>query len=157
MRTLLSISIYLGGVQMETERWRLVEWLKAHKDELLLIGVSAAAIIGAILCYRNNKEEILSLWKTLKNEIKKVPQHNVSTSAVNKSNIILIDKPHPISRTSHSYIGTKIPQDVSSHLRNLPKGQKASASKLATAFENGYLLQPGQTWVKDYTKNKISA
>lgn len=44
------------------------------------------------------------------------------------------------------------PYDVSKHIRNLPKGQRASAEKIATAMENGFELKEGQTWVTDYVK-----
>lgn len=36
------------------------------------------------------------------------------------------------------------------HKRKLPDGWKASPEKIATAKENGFDLQPGETWVDDY-------
>ena len=44
----------------------------------------------------------------------------------------------------------RAPHDVSKHIRNLPYGFKASTEKIATAGENGYVLNEGQTWVKNY-------
>ena len=52
---------------------------------------------------------------------------------------------------------SNVPQEIKSHIRNLPKGWNASAEKLAIAAEKGYLLLPGQTWVDSYTRNRISA
>lgn len=46
------------------------------------------------------------------------------------------------------------PIDVTEHIRNLPEGWHASEKKIASAAEHGYNLQPGQTWVENYTKNK---
>lgn len=39
---------------------------------------------------------------------------------------------------------------ASKHIRKLPNGQKASPEKIATAKENGFDLQSGETWVDDY-------
>ncbi len=49
------------------------------------------------------------------------------------------------------------PIEVSEHLRNLPEGWNASAEKMLSATEHGYQLNPGQTWVDTYTKNKVIA
>ncbi|MDD3185315.1 MAG: hypothetical protein ACOX1S_14975 [Anaerostipes sp.] len=49
------------------------------------------------------------------------------------------------------------PIEVSEHLRNLPEGWNASAEKILSATEHGYQLNPGQTWVDTYTKNKVIA
>lgn len=141
---------------MEAEQLSFIEWLKAHKTKLILAGICVSYVILVILSYKN-QDQLLALWKSLKDKINEVPEYNAMTQAVKESNLVEATTPHLVTHTSRTYKGTKIPQDVSSHLRNLPKGQKASASKLATAFENGYLLQPGQTWVRDYTKNKMSA
>lgn len=46
------------------------------------------------------------------------------------------------------------PIDVTEHIRNLPEGWHASEKKIASAAEHGYNLQPGQTWVENYKKNK---
>lgn len=141
---------------METEQHSFIEWLKVHKTELILAGVCISSIILMILSYKN-QDQLRALWKSLKDKINEVPKYNVMTQTIKESSLVEATKPRLVTHASHIYKGTKIPQDVSSHLRNLPKGQKASASKLATAFENGYLLQPGQTWVKDYTKNKLAS
>jgi len=47
--------------------------------------------------------------------------------------------------------------DVSKHIRNLHEGWEASATKIATAAEHNYNLQPGQTWVDSFTKRFIAA
>lgn len=42
--------------------------------------------------------------------------------------------------------------EVRRHIRNLPRGWKASPEKIATALENNIVLQQGQTWVDTYEK-----
>ena len=37
-----------GGIQMETERYSFIKWVKVHKKSLLLAGISVTAIIGVI-------------------------------------------------------------------------------------------------------------
>lgn len=50
-----------------------------------------------------------------------------------------------------------IPVAVNKHIRNLPDGWKASPKKIASATENGYILESGQTWVDNYTRGAIAA
>ena len=42
------------------------------------------------------------------------------------------------------------PHHASKHIRNLPKGHKASPEKVATAKENGFDLKENQTWVEEH-------
>ena len=49
------------------------------------------------------------------------------------------------------------PFNVDKHIRNLPDGWMPSPEKIATAAENGFDLQPGQTWVDEYTKGGDAA
>ena len=48
---------------------------------------------------------------------------------------------HDVIKHSHS---------VSEHIRNLPEGWKASRTKIETANNRGFKLNPGQTWVAEY-------
>ena len=141
---------------MEAEQRSFIEWLKVHKTELILAGVGIPLIILLILGIKN-QDQLLALWKSLKNKISEVPKYSTMTQTIKKPSLVEATPPRLVIHATHSYKGAKIPQGVGSHLRNLPKGQRASAYKLATASENGFLLHPGQTWVKDYTKNTISA
>ena len=42
-----------GGIQMETERYSFIKWVKVHKKSLLLAGISVTAIIGVIFVLKN--------------------------------------------------------------------------------------------------------
>lgn len=55
---------------MEEQKRGFIEWIKVHKKELLIAGISVTAIIAAVLGYRN-RESIVALWDTLKKLCKK--------------------------------------------------------------------------------------
>ena len=127
---------------MREKEQELKKWVKEHKNELIVCGVSIATIILGIFAYKSRKSKLINCCKNLKNNIDK-------KDIILPSNIDLItNKVTP--ETTYEVI-----QDVNSHIRNLPNGWNASAEKVATAAENGYSLQPGQTWVNAYTKCRM--
>lgn len=140
---------------METEKRSFIKWVKVHKNELIIAGVSVAAIVAIILGCKSRKE-LLTLWSAIEEEIKKVPQCQVqviTTPAVD----VFKAEPSAVVPELIPCVISEIPQEIKSHIRNLPEGWNASAEKVATAAENGYSLLPGQTWVGSYTKNRIAA
>ena len=50
----------------------LLAWVKSHKTELILAGVSITTIIGVILGLKN-KDALAELWATLSKSITKAP------------------------------------------------------------------------------------
>jgi len=147
---------------MENQKRDFIEWVRAHKKELAIAGISIATIVTAILCIRNT-EKIKALWESLKKTINKVPDDTPSITTTSFSSFnevaqetdILTDVAHKVQpplRTTPQYAF-----DVTSHIRNLPKGQNASAEKIATAAEQGFILHQGQTWVEKYTKGDTAA
>lgn len=56
--------------EIENDKKGFVKWVKEHKDQLALAGVSVAAVIAVILGLKN-KDSITNVWLTLKDEIKK--------------------------------------------------------------------------------------
>lgn len=50
-----------------------INWVKSHKKELIIAGVSITTIIAIILGYRNRKQ-LMALWATLQAAITKVPE-----------------------------------------------------------------------------------
>lgn len=56
--------------EMENDKKGFVKWVKEHKDQLALAGVSVAAVIAVILGLKN-KDSIANVWLTLKDEIEK--------------------------------------------------------------------------------------
>lgn len=137
---------------MEEETRTFVEWVKAHKKELIIAGVSIAAIIAVIIGIKNHKaleEACASLKKMLERTPECIPVEKaiVVKEAVPAKDIVEIN----------IISSDRIPHDVAEHLRNLPEGWKASAEKIATAAEHGYDLLPGQTWVEAYRTGGLAA
>ena len=58
----------LQAFEDRQERNGLISWIKEHKKELLLTGVSITALLLFIVGLKN-KEEILFLWNSLKKRI----------------------------------------------------------------------------------------
>lgn len=54
----------------------LISWVKAHKKQLILIGISIPAIIAVVLGIKN-EDAIKSLWNQLNEEIKKDEMYTV--------------------------------------------------------------------------------
>ena len=134
---------------MRKERESLIKWVKGHRKELLFAGVSVATII-AILSYKN-RDNLLALWTALKEKLDSNAQYKIPVQPSLTTNVGKINSGNAVS-TLTPCILSDIPQEVRSHIRNLPANWNASAEKLATAAENGYSLLPGQIWVNSYTK-----
>ena len=147
---------------MEERKKGFIEWIKVHKNKLLIAGISITAIIAAVLGYQN-RESIIALWDTLKKALQKtsvnelpvistVPKVDaINPTAVNTVEVVI----EPVAKAVRSL--PQNPFEVTDHIRNLPEGWRASAGKIATAAEHGYKLLPGQTWVERYIKNEIAA
>ena len=135
---------------MEEKKKTIIDWIKAHKKQLILAGVSITVILGVIIGI-NNQKELEKAFKSLKDLVEKTPIPVVNdkkvvsvVNSVNTSETLMEkakDTSAPIRRAPHG---------VSGHPRNLPDGWKASAKKLKNAVENGIILTDGQTWVDSY-------
>lgn len=138
-----------------------IDWVKAHKKELIIAGVSTTAMIVLVLCYRNRKQ-IMALWATLQGAIAKTPEvAPVASDVVEKvveevAPVVEVVEPVKLIVVDASNID-QLPFEVSKHIRNLPEGWHPSAEKIATAAENGIHLLPNQTWVTDYMKGGVAA
>lgn len=147
---------------MNEQKKGFMNWVKAHKKELIIAGISLGAIIAVVCCYRK-RESIGELWETLKNAISKLPSDTFTSEMVieNINETAPIDVDKFISTEAPVILSIRAmpekPFDVSEHIRNLPDGWHASAEKIATAAEHGYQLLPGQTLVENYTKNMMVA
>ena len=140
---------------------KFIEWVKAHKKELVIAGVSVTAIVAFILGHKNRKQ-LMDLWATLQKTISKAPDMApVATDIVEKVAekvvpVVEILEPAKLVVVDASNIDL-IPFAVSKHIRNLPEGWHPSAEKIATAAENGIKLLPNQTWVANYMKGSVAA
>ncbi len=132
---------------MEEKKEMFVIWVKEHKTELIITGISATIVIAVILGVKNYKM-LEQVWASLKKLVEKAPNKIPSATMPQVTEAVLI------INESHT---TQTPHDVSEHIRNLHEGWKASAEKIATAAEHGYNLKPGQTWVEAHTKGMTAA
>lgn len=140
---------------MRTERCNYIKCVMTHRKELIIAGVSVSAIVAILLGYKN-RSELLALWSTLEGKLDNGAQCRITSQTSSVTNVVKVE-PRVVIPKLKTCIISVIPQEIRSHIRNLPEGWNASAEKLATAAENGYLLLPGQTWVDSYTKNRIAA
>lgn len=138
-----------------TKREAFIMWLKKNKKKLIAVGISISAIAAAIafILRKGNLEE--------------AETKALGTLAENGENSLLTDAdpiiPKVVNDEDNSSLTliddvkerlTHSPHNVSEHIRNLPKGQKASPEKIETAIQNGFDLCEGQTWVETYSTGK---
>lgn len=146
---------------MEEKKSFLI-WVKEHKKQLIIAGVGVATIVGIILAIKN-RESIMRMWESLRLSITKQPLKATEGKSMLSTTSAPISVPviEVVPATEITVIRMtdieQSPFDVSKHLRNLHEGWEASATKIATAAEHGYNLQPGQTWVDSFTKGGIAA
>jgi len=147
---------------MEEQKRGFTQWVKANKKELIIAGVSIAAIIGIIVGIKN-KDSIITLWESLKKSVDNSPV-KISTAPQKVVNSLVHEPAQVVEVVSAtktikfpSNHNTRVPFEVCDHIRNLPNGWHASAEKIATAAEHGYNIQQGQTWVDTYTKGVFVA
>lgn len=131
------------------EKLSLIQWVKDHKRELIIAGVSAGTIIAIILTCRNWKS-IVAIGENLRALIK---EPKLKT-APNISNLVVDVKPRATNSVVTALVSDVERQtiEVNSHIRNLPVGWHASNEKLALAAERNIELLEGQTWVASYKK-----
>ncbi|MBQ6898645.1 MAG: hypothetical protein IJN70_06645 [Clostridia bacterium] len=125
---------------MEENQKGFIAWVKAHKKQLIVAGISITAIIGVILGIKN-KETLDELWKTLKDSLKK-------TTPTIQTDLQPLEDVIPFRQ----YTLPQEPVDVVQHIRTLSEGRHHSAKKAAEAAALGITLLPNQTLVDKYTK-----
>lgn len=139
---------------MEKDKKSFLKWIKAHRRELIIAGISVSTLIVIVLG-ANNIEMLKALLKSLRERISnptsvKVPQ--IPTAVVIEQTPTIISSSIPIDTLLLSSNADSLPFEVQKHIRNLPEGWHASAEKIATALDNGIILEAGQTWVENYMK-----
>ena len=147
-------------VDEREEKKSFISWIKEHKKQLIIAGISISALILSVIVAYKNKESIHMIWEDLKKTIKDVPSNieskkvDVVAHPVTIEDVLEVRKDVSISETKvvECIVAEKKPFEVHKHVRNLAPGWHASPEKIATACENGIELMKNQTWVKDYTK-----
>lgn len=126
----------------------LLAWIKTHKKQLILAGVSIVSLIGLVVGIKK-KDELWELWKLLSrradNSLPEIPEATLPT----ETSVPLLDN---LNKT-RAYTRPAEPFDVRMHLRNLHEGQHHSAEKGAEAVARGIVLPLNQTIVDAYQKN----
>ena len=147
---------------MEAQKKGFLAWVKKHRKELIIAGISATALIGIIICIKN-RDSIDALWKSLIRVIEKSPNEapKISQTTIEKiaqSSVTVTDVINPIELpVINTAINYQNPFEVSDHIRNLHEGWRASAKKITEAEAMGIILQPGQTLVDAYMKRGVAA
>ena len=130
-----------------SEKHIFVDWIKAHKKQLLIAGISVKAIIGIIIGLKN-KEAIRELWAVLENSLSKTPEKLPESITIVQTAPPVIEEVIPV----RLYTSPQEPFDVSQYIRNLSGGRHHSIEKAAEAVALGIDLLPHQTLVDTYTK-----
>ena len=136
------------------ERKGLIQWIKEHKKELTIAGISVGALILIVLGIKNHKA-IIALWDSLK----KVPEQPVKKASQLATKVAeeIPAEAIQISATAIPSNANSLPYEVSRHIRNLHDGWHASPEKVAEALKNNIILMDGQTWVDSYMKGVVAA
>ena len=132
------------------EQSQIIQWIKAHKKQLILAGIGIAAMIALVLGIKN-KDTLKALWAALKGAVE--PTAERISDAVTTT-VTEIPTETPALLLSND---PRVAQEVRRHIRNLHEGWLASPEKLAAAREMGILLQEVQTWVDNYMKGVCAA
>ena len=145
---------------MEDQKKGFIEWIKAHKKQLTIAGISTLAAIGIILGIKN-KDAIIEFWESLQKSISKapveLPKSSSSTPKTPKARTTMIESLTETKEIDRSYTLSTNPFNVKGHLRNLLEGWHASLEKVAEAELFGIDLLPNQTLVDSYMKGEIAA
>lgn len=129
------------------EKHKFVNWVKEHKKQLLIAGISVTAVIGIIIGLKN-KEAIKELWENLENSLSKTTEKLPESITIVKTDPQVIEEVIPV----RLYTSPQETFDVSQHIRNLSGGRHHSIEKAAEAAALGIDLLPHQTLVDTYTK-----
>ena len=137
---------------MEKEKKTFIIWVKKHKLELIIAGISVTAIIAVILGVKNYKA-LEEMQASLKKLVENTSKENPSVSVSQVPEMVLI----PDTAVTHTTHQEQIVYDVREHIRNLHENWKPSPEKIAIAKKRGYDLKQGQTLVDEYTRRKTAA
>ena len=132
---------------METERRSFIKWVKSHKRELIIAGISVATVLWIVISLKN-KDAVLVFGNALKDNITKAPEKMPESMNAAQVQFPALEK----VISARSYTSPQEAFDVSQHIRNLSGGRHHSAEKAAEAKKLGIFLSPNQTIVDTYRK-----
>jgi len=146
-----------------------IKWARAHKKALAIAGFTLGGLIALILGIKN-KDSLVALWASLKKSIEPSAKATAKRVIVHTPKVTptppRIDPVQPITKVVQPAVEnasavthrlSTVPFEVDPHIRELHPGWRASAKKIATAAEHGFVLKEGQTWVEAYVKGGVAA
>lgn len=131
---------------MEEKRTDFFTWVKVHKKQLIIGGISISAVVGLYFGIRN-KDTLIELWTSLEGNVNKV-ENALTTVPVVQASVPAIETV-TVPRT---YTSPKMSFTVNQHIRTLAGGKHHSAEKAAEAAALGISLLSNQTLVDPYEK-----
>ena len=136
---------------MEEKKNEFFIWVKEHKRQLILAGVSISVILGIIIGIKN-KDTLIALWASLKKDVKKAGKPVVVGGCAEPAATQEAVSENVILALPRKYTPPQEPFNVRRHIRNLAPGQVHSAKKEEEANALDIILQPSQTLVDSYLK-----
>lgn len=127
---------------------RFTTWIKNHKKPITAVGVGIITIVGAILKYRNDENEILenSLEEDRISKLIETSE-DLSITQVESQMLETTKKERTYTLPTESY-------DVNRHVRTMHVNRHHSEEKAEEAKMLGIELLPNQTLVDSYEKYK---
>ena len=153
------------------EQRKLIRWIKAHKKELIIAGLSIGTLIAVVLGIKN-RETITEVWVSLRRALEKPAQKTIKVLHETKTTeAVMVSPTVPITEKATTMStsllgnavekierrGNTIPYRVSRHIRTLSQGRHPSPEKVEAALKMNIVLQDGQTWVEAYMKGMAAA
>lgn len=134
-------------VDLSDEKKKFWLWVKDHKKQLALAGITICTILSTIFIIHHRKS-LISYWDSLKSILS-----NTQTPISKPETTITTVPTNSVSKTAaRSHAGCQFSSVVSPHLRNLPMGCHHSKAKVAQAQALGISLRPNQTLVDSYIR-----
>ncbi|MBR6632961.1 MAG: hypothetical protein IKL05_01520 [Clostridia bacterium] len=136
---------------MGEKKKKALAWIKTHKKQLIISGISVAAVICIVLSIKNKNaliEFLASIEKSTKKSSHSIP--SINPSADNDITALEITVPRTYTAPNHTV-------DVPQHIRKLPEGRHHSAKKAEQAAKLGIFLLSNETIVDHYCKNCAAA
>lgn len=128
--------------EMEDDKKGFIEWIKEHKSQLALIGVSGAALIAMVFGLKN-KDSLTKLWMSLKDEIEKGKP--LSAKWLEKADLKELEDVR--DSVQKAYLNPELSMETRGHMWDLlPKLDNAIGKKQWAGKEYGYPVKSEHGW-----------
>ena len=134
-------------MNMKDKKNKFHDWVRTHKMQLVLLGISISTITGLIIAAQN-KDTLVELWDRLREAINTKSPVSTLTLPLDESSVPVVET----TKTVRPYSLPTEAYNVSGHIRTMAAGKHHSAEKAAKAANLGITLSSNQTWVDSYVK-----